>query len=284
MREILKILIFIVGFYSFGLSSNAETAFAEAKDTFPVACETDYEVFTGGEVLHYIAYYKLGFVWFRIGEVIFTVEDDGSHYVLTATGRSFPKYSWVFPVNDYYKTTLSKSTLKPVSSLRVIREGNYRLYEKVNYDWVNDHAIVERGKTKEETQKKVVPVKSCARDLLSLPYFLRAQDYSELGYGDIIPFNLFLNEKNYGLAMVYQENVTKSISKVGDFDAQLYSAHTIAGTTFGEEGSVMNAYISNDQNKVPIFVESDIYVGSVKLILEDTENLKYPFTAKLNKR
>lgn len=265
---------------TFAQAKTIETLNTFTPDTLSIACETERTVFNHGEELKYIAYYKLGFIWFRIGEVTFSVEVNEYSYILTAKGFSYPKYAWLFPVNDYYKTVLSKETLKPMSSIRDLNEGNYKLYEYVEYDWVGNRAIVTRGKTKEATTTKVKDIQSCARDLLSLPYYLRVQDYTGLSMGDVIPFHIFLNQKNYALALQYENNELMEVKQYGSLHTQRYSAHTIAGNTFGDNGSVMNAYISDDANKIPVYVESDVYVGSVKLILEGASNLKYPLNYK----
>lgn len=277
---------------TFAKADASASIFAEAKtntlsntvnpDTFAISCESDDAVFSHGEELKYVAYYKLGFVWFRIGEVTFSVKENNYSYILTAKGFSYPKYSWMFPVDDYYQTILSKKTLKPMSSIRDIHEGGYDLYEHVEYDWGRNRAIVTSGKSKENTSTNVVDIQSCARDLLSLPYYLRVQDYTGLSIGEFIPFHVFLNRKNYKLALRYEVDEVMDFKKSGVFKTHKYTAHTIPGTTFGDDGSVMTAYISADANKVPLYIESDVYVGSVKLILEETSNLKFPFASKLS--
>ncbi len=282
MRVIIILSLLSLSIDGWGMEmEQARAPFAEATDTLRLPCESSESVFIDGETLKYNAYYKLGFIWFKIGKVIFHVEETPTSYILTAEGYSYPSYAWLFPVKDSYKTVLSKTTLRPTMSTKTLSEGDYRLYEYVDYDWLNHQAIVTRGKNKKHTETVIVKLEDCPRDLLSLPYYLRVHDYRTMEKGDVVPFQVFLNKKVYNLNLIYDAQVKKVIEGVGTFEAIEYSTHTVAGTTFGEDGSVLNAYISDDKNKVPLYIESDVYVGSVKLILSDAENLKYPFESKI---
>jgi hypothetical protein len=49
---------------------------------------------------------------------------------------------------------------------------------------------------------------------------------------------------------------------------------------FREEESV-TIWVSNDENKIPIRLQADIAVGSIKCDLENFKNLKHPFKIKI---
>jgi hypothetical protein len=54
-----------------------------------------------------------------------------------------------------------------------------------------------------------------------------------------------------------------------------------SGRVFKEQESV-TLWVSNDDNKLPIRLQADILVGSIKADLENFKNLKYPFKIKVN--
>ena len=54
----------------------------------------------------------------------------------------------------------------------------------------------------------------------------------------------------------------------------------VAGSVF-KGGENLTVWITNDRNKVPVFVETPIIVGSVKVRLQAYDNLKYPLDSKI---
>jgi hypothetical protein len=54
-----------------------------------------------------------------------------------------------------------------------------------------------------------------------------------------------------------------------------------SGRVFKEQESV-TLWVSDDQNKLPIRLQADILVGSIKADIENFKNLKYPFKITVN--
>ena len=38
----------------------------------------------------------------------------------------------------------------------------------------------------------------------------------------------------------------------------------------------MHIYVTNDKNRIPIYIEAEIVVGSVKAYIKSMKNIKYP--------
>ena len=64
------------------------------------------------------------------------------------------------------------------------------------------------------------------------------------------------------------------------FDGLCDREHNIAGNVFKED-SKMTVWVSDDQNRIPVLIESPVSVGSVKVVLKSYKGLKYDFTAKV---
>ncbi|MCY7327202.1 MAG: DUF3108 domain-containing protein, partial [Saprospiraceae bacterium] len=58
-----------------------------------------------------------------------------------------------------------------------------------------------------------------------------------------------------------------------------FQPDVIAGNVF-KEGEGMSVWVSDDQNRIPLLIESPVSVGSVKMVLKEYWGLKYDFTAK----
>ena len=58
------------------------------------------------------------------------------------------------------------------------------------------------------------------------------------------------------------------------YNTVIVSPEVISGEVF-EEGTEMNIYVSDDNNRVPLLIESPVSVGSVKAVLKNYSGLKY---------
>ena len=70
-------------------------------------------------------------------------------------------------------------------------------------------------------------------------------------------------------------------TKFGQIECLKFIPIVQKGRVFNEEESI-TLWVSNDLNKVPIRIQADIAVGSIKCDLENFKNLKYPFKIRIN--
>ena len=66
----------------------------------------------------------------------------------------------------------------------------------------------------------------------------------------------------------------------GTFKALVIKPQLIQGRVFKDE-EALTLWVSDDENKLPLLVESDIFVGSIKAELVSYKNVKNPLTAKI---
>jgi Protein of unknown function (DUF3108) len=239
-----------------------------------------YNSYQKGEVLTYKIYYNLNFVWVPAGEVVFKVDEDTNSFHFSATGTSYGSYDWFFKVRDKYDTYIDKKTMLPRMSVRDIKEGNYRLYDKVIFDQKNLKALSHRGDNAEKTEKKLITMKEPMYDILSLLYYVRSLDFSKLAKGQVVPIKLFLDEENYPLNMKFEGAVSKDIKDLGKFNCLQISPEVIKGNVF-KDNQKMNIWATNDLNHIPLYIESPLAVGSVKVVLKDLKGLKYKLDSKI---
>ena len=140
-------------------------------------CSSENNVFQAGEEIVYKLYYNWNFVWVAAGEVSFKVaETNQQQYHLSATGRTYSSYEWFYKVRDQYDTYIDKENLLPTTSIKEIREGGYRLYDKTTLNQSSGIATCLRGKTRERTKQKEHNIDQCMHDILSIIYYARNLD------------------------------------------------------------------------------------------------------------
>lgn len=246
-------------------------------------CTIKNTAFQTGEEIRYKLYYNWNFVWVPAGEVVFTVQDLDGLTRLKAEGKTYKSYEWFFKVDDVYESYVDPNTMLPNVSVRDIEEGNFTLYDRVEFDRNSSEAYSKRGKSKSEAVfKDPVPIQACVHDMLSVIYFARNLDYEGMDQGDIFPVSIFLDNEVYPLEVRYRGvHGKKKIKGLGNFETYLFSPATIAGDVF-KEGDEMKVWVSKDKNRLPLLIESPIAVGSVKAVLVDHKGLRYAAPQKIN--
>jgi hypothetical protein len=243
-------------------------------------CRTENDAFLAGEEIVYKIYYNWNFVWLSAGEVTFRVYDEGDEFHISAKGRTYDSYEWFFKVRDNYDSYIDKKTLLPRLHIRDVNEGNYERYDKVVFDQNKKTAVSNRGRNREDATPESFNLDGCMHDILSIVYYLRNVDIDALDVGDELPVKIFFDRETFPLKVKYHgpEKNTR-VKGMGHYRTHRFSPDLIAGEVF-KEGDEMNVYVSADQNKIPVLIESPVSVGSVKVTLKSYKGLRYDFTAK----
>lgn len=244
-------------------------------------CETRNTVFRAGEELTYKVFYNWNFVWLSAGEVTFRVREVNGEYHLSAHGSTYKSYDWFFKVRDKYDTYVDKKTLLPRVSIRDVSEGKYRLYDEVSFDRSNSKATSLRGKTKEVATTTDYTVNPCIHDILSIIYYARNLDFKNMKAGQNFPINIFIDKEEWPLKVNYQgKEENKKIKGMGRFNTVKFSPEVIEGYVFKKDAR-MTIWATDDENRMPLMIESPVSVGSVKIVLKNYKNLRYPMKAKV---
>ena len=256
-------LFFILSFFGF--------TFSEPELTYD--CDVENTSFDKGEELVYKTYYNWKFVWVPAGEVRFRVHEQEDELKLEAIGKSYPSYDSFFRVRDYYSTIIDKKTLRPKTFVRYIEEGKYRKFDSLYFDQKNGIIESFNGKQKEKAKHKQFDIDPCTLDLLSVMYSLRNTKVDEYDPGDFLDIVMFMDEEKYPIHVVYEKKEVKKIKNLGKYATLKIRPELIVGNIF-KEGDVMNIWVSDDKNKVPLLIESPVSIGSVKAVLKSYSGLR----------
>lgn len=237
-------------------------------------CSGKNTSFKDEEKLTFRVYYNVGFVWINAGNAHFTTKADELngrkvHHV-TGDGRTAKSYVF-FKVNDKYETYIDKETMLPLRFVRNVNEGGYKINQDITFNHKKEIAV---------SNKKTFSIPKCTQDVLSAIFFARNINYNKYKPGDKIPFNMFLDDKVYNLYIKYlgKEQIT---TKMGTYNAIKIAPLLIEGTIF-KGGDKMTIYVTDDENHLPLRVDSPILVGSIKVDLIDYENLRNPFSSAIS--
>lgn len=223
--------------------------------------------FNVGEKLSFKAYYNWGFIWVNAGKVNFSVHrNSDSTMLLKSEARSLTSYDWLFKVRDTFKVTVTADSLKPLEFYRNTYEGGYWVKNQFEFDYANYLIRCQLNNSKISSNTKSIGYKKGVRDVLSSVYFARTIDFSGYNIDDKIRLPMIVDGKIYPLYIRYHGKERVKLPGGRFYDAIKFTAILIPGTIF-KGGEDLTVWVTNDNRRVPLMVESKILVGSVKAVI-----------------
>jgi len=269
MNGLFKLVaVLAVGLLAF--SNRAETHFEET-------CAVKNTAFQAGEKIAMTVYYAVAGIYVNAGTATFTntLETLNSKPVfhIVGEGHSNSSYDVLYKVRDRYESYIDTATLQPLKFVRDVNEGGYKKYQNVTFNKHASTAITNDG---------VFKVPTCIQDVVSAVFYARNVDFSKLQPNDRIAFDMFLDNEVFNMYIRYLGKETIK-TKYGKFRAIKFKPLLIKGTIF-EGGEQMVVWVTDDENRIPVRIESPISVGKVKIDMMSHENLRYPLTALIRRR
>lgn len=247
-------------------------------DGQPPSRKVDNNAFQAGEMVEYRVHY--GAVTAGIAKLEVkndpVVVNGRKCFHMVGVGISSKSFGLFFKVNDRYETFVDMETLAPHKFKRKIEEGSFRHYSEVEFDQVK-HKAYERSTTVPGPVTYEVP--PYIQDVMSAFYFARTQDYSSAKPGDIYKFQNFIDKKVHDLDVLF---MGREVIEVGGIKYKTVKLKPLVreGGIFTHEGDLY-LWISDDENRIPIRVESGLVIGSVQVDYVKASNLRHPMTSRV---
>ena len=273
--------IFLLALFSLSFFSYRHTYHIAPRTT--VDCEIQNIAIYSGEEINYSISYHWGIIWLEAGQVTFKVEKDVYKgipcYKMSGTGGTYPSYDWIYKVRDRFECWVDTVTLKPYRYLRDIHEGGRTFYNECFFNYSKKKAYCVTTERKKSPRLDTVSIESCTFDPLTMIYFSRNVDFSKYKSNDTIPISLFLDNHVYPLYFRYLGKEMLKLDDKNTFKCIKFSPKLVDGTIFkGGEG--MTVWGTDDQNKIPLYVEAPILVGTVRVSVVKWNGLRNKIEAK----
>lgn len=233
------------------------------------------QAYQSGEYLQYRVHYGFLNAGFASLKVSNESLNGRSHFHVKGEGSTSGAVRIFFKVDDRYETYIDPATKKPSLFIRDIREGGYTKNKQLSFDHSSQQVEVKDFKKGKSTTYKF---NTEVQDMLSAFYFLRTKDNSYYKNGSSININIFMDEKIYPFKLVV-EGREKISTKFGEIEAIRMKPYVQKGRVFRENESV-KIWVSDDDNLIPLRIEAELAVGSLKMDLHNYKNLKYPILFK----
>lgn len=238
--------------------------------------------FKSGEYGRYGAYYNWNFIWIQSGEVEFRADTmeyrNQKAWHLKAVGKTFKAYDLLYSVRDTFEVFCQYDTFNPIYSRRVLNQGNNNSVHQYSFDYATGKIATSIQQDHQPLYTANLPVQENTFDLLATAYNFRKFDFNKLFVGQKVPYRMLIDRKIEDLYFRYlgKENVNTRNGK--EYRCQKVSVFLLQGDFF-PEGEYMKIWFTDDQNHLPVQVETKIKLGSVKALLLEAKSTKYPLSS-----
>lgn len=226
--------------------------------------------FGHAEQLQYRIHYGLvnaGIVTMNTDESFATVGSQPTMHV-RVEGQTLKSFEWAYKVRDKFEAWVNPQTVKPLRYAKTVRENTY-------YD--QDLAVFNHSAGYLRNRKGQLPITAETRDIASAIYFLRTVDWGALSIGSKKPVDVYLDNEVYNLSVAYAGRETIQ-TDLGPVRCLKLKPELVVDRVFKNKNG-MTVWVSDDANRIPVRIQTDIQVGSLKVDLTQYKNLKNGFTA-----
>ena len=216
--------------------------------------------------------YKVSFgpIWVGYADLeiteITTINHRPSFHII-GKGKTAPFFDWFFKVRDVYETFIDTTTLLPLEFKRAVNEGGHLINQQYSFNHKDSNVV---------TQDNTLVIPINAQDMLSALFYARTFKKDSILDGASFYVPIFMDDENYHLEIKYLENEILD-TKWGKLDCMVFQPKMQEGRVF-EDGEEMKIWITDDENHLLVRVETKIWTGTIKAVLDDYKELKYPLS------
>ena len=247
-------------------------------------CHVKNTSFIHDEQITYVVSYTWLFVWTDVGEAHFAVTRDTMFdretLHLRTTGNSYPFYDWFFRVRDVYESWVDPTTLQPLYFNRDINEGGYTKENQYTFDWDKNEVNARIRRRGGQNRFYTIQVKPCIYDVVTAIYVARNLKFESIKVGQSFPVDVILDREIYNVKYTFLARENKKVKGAGPFKTLKFRVELVAGDVF-KEGQFLYVWVTDDPNRIPVYVESPIRVGTVRARIASWQGLKHQLTSKI---
>jgi hypothetical protein len=270
-RQLIKVYLLLAGLFSVLIPSQVIGQPAE----YP---------FKSGEYAVYGAYYNWHFIWLQSGEVTFNADTlqykQEKTWHLKAVGKTFKAYDLLYTVRDTFETYCNYQSFRPDYSRRAVNHAKDHTVHQYSFNYPSEKIDIRITDGKKPVYQASLPVQDNTYDLLATAYQFRKYNFDKLFIGQKVPYRMLTDRQVDDLYFRYLGKEKVKTRNGKEYLCHKVSVYLLQGDFF-PSGEYMKVWFTVDQNHLPVQVETEILVGSVKALLLETKALKYPLTSQI---
>ena len=256
----------------------------------PVRTTLEEELaFQSGERMDFILHYKWGAINTDVGTATVTLDslDFNGHeaFMCHVTGKTRKFFDVFFKVREEFSSWFTRDGLKPLKFSRDTYEGGYEARNTYLYRWdAAEPYIAADIYTSSIGQKSMeLPLTPCTYDLPSLFFFARNMDIENVDPGKRYPMTFAIDDEVFNVYFILYGRETIKVKGLGTVKTIKFAAKLLEGEVFKGEEDMM-IWISDDENRLPVYFEAPLIVGTAAGRMSGYDGLKYPFTSLIRSK
>ena len=235
--------------------------------------------FTDGEWFKFRIHYGIFNASYATLQLNETTLNNKEVYHVKGYGETTGMARWFFKVEDDYQSYFDKETIRPYKFIRKINEGGYTKDIEINFNHETNEAVITDHK---HNETNTLSTPNNVQDLLSAFYYLRDNyEVDNIKVGDEITMVLlYEKDESFKFKLKFLGRETTK-TKFGKVKCLKFRPYVQSGRVFKEEES-LTLWVSDDKNKVPIRIQADLAIGSLKADLDAFKGLKHQFKIEVD--
>ncbi len=243
-------------------------------------CRMTNTAFVSGEEISYDLY-------FNFGAIVNARAGKGSLSITNANYRGESAYKMVmmfntsglagniYTVEDTLTSYIDKD-LRPLLFTKEALEGKDYTVERQSYTYKESEISIRavRNRNGKERFDEVVVTDQCTYDYLSVLAYVRNLDFSGMSPGDK-QYIRFISGKRPVNMYVNYLGANNIKANDGNTYEVINLTMTILDDAFSNQKEALKAFLTNDANRVPIVIETNLKFGAVKAVLNEVSGLRH---------
>jgi len=193
--------------------------------------------------------------------------DGRDTYHVVGYGKTTGVIEMFYRVEERFESFIDEEALVPHYFIRKTRENNYRKDENVAFRH-KERIAVSKNSVKNTPEN--------VQDIFSSFYYARAIDLTGKKPGSEFPLSFYLDDSVYNSRLIFVGRETVK-TKLGKFSCLKVKPMVATGYVFDDPYPV-TIWVTDDQNRIPVRIESKLSVGSVRIELTSYQGLTNPAT------
>ena len=249
----------------------------------------DSLAFKAGEKMDFVLHYQWGAINTDVGYATVTLDSltyNGEKACLgSAYGKTTRMFDLFFKVREDFKSWFTRDGLRPLKFTRDTYEGGYEAKNTYHYLWdaAEPYIAADVYSSKRGMKMMQLPLTPCTFDLPALFFFARNMDFDAVVPGRRYPMTFAIDDDVYNVYFILYGRETIKVKGIGTVKTIKFAAKLLEGEVFkGEEDMLI--WVTDDSNRLPVYFEAPLLVGTATGRMTGWEGLKYPFTALIDKK
>ena len=280
---IIAVLLCVIAFPLHAQENSDSTACIPVRTVSP-----DGLAFQHGEKVSFILHYKWGAVNSDVGSATVSLDtltfNGQKAFRSRLMGKTTRLYDRFFKVREDFAAWFTYDGLRPLKFYRHSREGDYEAKNIYIYDrrTPDPRIIADLYSSKRGQRSMDLPLTPCTFDLPTLFYFARNMDFDVIEPGRKYPMTFAIDDDIFNVYFILYGRETIRVKGLGKVRTIKFAAKLLEGEVFKGETDML-IWVSDDDNRLPVYFEAPLLVGTARGRMSTYTGLKYPFTALITR-